>query len=1249
MVNIYIVIALVGIVYFELSTVTEHMRKKAYLWWIVPWIGFAYSGVMFLIYNITDFRNWPFVSSLFVDDYQAEASFSSLSMILWIPLRTFLRGEGLHNSLIGFFRDVFAKERDDKERVLPFPYYIDEEGVVRGKVGQVYYRFTTRVFILMIAFVYCVFFILIHFGLVEDFYLVSAFGILGLLPLMEYYAYLCAEVPFEEVISEEGKAGPCDFDELWRLYVDTFSNYSIAWKKTCSGDEIELARRKVMEEEKHFDDVMNDFVDEERHSNVIIEKYDIVTAFLKLRDIFDYVEKNGRHILIALDIPNHFTKNQERYFTDDIAAKLTEVLGKDFNVYKKESSQISLSNSIIISSLSLLSRDCLNEEWMGRIGLITVVNVFDKGVSNMYECRKFCYVLQSVNRDYQLVFITPHRRGIEPSLRNTWLTGPNVTEEKKEFYFGGSKHYFIGYNFEDFKDRLSKILVATPPEPLYSGSEMAPLALTSRVDERIKALTPIHYFDLAYSNAVESKEELNKFSDLITKSFQVSKNDINNYWVNHLLPVDQVLEKQVLSVIYDVENNGPMAYAKWIHLGSEENFSIVVSKPYLFRDYFNANHDYFVIAPFTALQPHLCKSRLTLAIILLNMLTNAEMEEGNLRELLSYYYRDDEIKSVCGIIRTLFRTYFSNDLASMLMTKDDVVFLDGEYRHRLKYNLFQLTEATMPSYLNVVSVKDESGNVLFDILYDLMYQNYDYGQTHSFSGKPYVIKDYNSITKTLNVSSVNNSSNDILFYKAVQKITLSGNKTYIEGLDYRVTKWRHVVSGEWIWVAFEGYETDIRVNTLEWYEFYKYTVNGCRTTSPHTQERHYPHGKVLKVTFGYMNKDEYGSRIDDIRKGLQILLYEAMQSVFPHHAQYLIISSLGDGDRDLPWIFNGFVCNDEVVDKELSFYFIEDANVDLGLIGALISDKENIWYILQYIYDYLIWLTEGSADSDSGDSANEEAPDVLHTTPVVYDQYLERENFDKFTFLKYGRDHLPSYFDVDLLINFIKDLFEDGSSLQKTNIERQQKIDVTGSCDFCGKKMKNSKMSRLDDGRMRCPDCSKGAIDTDKQFHDLCEEVKEAFLTYLSIDFSKIDYKGKLVSAVELHKLGGSKFNITNGYDVRKFIGLAMDTDLDEFYVENGYQHDKAFGIIAHEMTHIWEYNDKDLQEARKTNEDLVEGLAVWTDLYLSEKKGLSNMEERKKGWLSREDEYGRGLKFIMDHCPDNPYGYIHDIANNIK
>lgn len=1248
MINYYITIALIAIVYSQLFHITKDIKKKAYQWWYLPWFSLVYSGLMYVIYNLTDFPSWPFISTLFEGDFQAEATYSLLCIAIWLFIRLFIREDSIHKSLIKPFRQLFAKDRDDKEKVLPFPYYIDEEEVVRGKVGQTFYRLTTKSFIICIAIVYILFFILFHYNIIEEFYLASAFGILGLMPLMEFYIYLCAEVPAEKEIIEDEKIGQSDFDELWQLYVDTFNNYSVAWKKTSSPEEREIAMKKEKGNDNDFDDLINDFMDKEKHPDIIIEKYDIVSAFLKLKDIFDYVESNGHHILIALDIPNHFTKNQEKSFTDEIAAKLTEIMRKNFNVYKKESAQTALSNSIVVSSLSLLSRQGLNEEWMRKIGLITVVNVFDKGVSNMYECRKFCYILQSVNKNYQLVFIAPHRRGIEPSLKNTWLTSTNVTEKKKNLFFKGVKRYFIGYNFEEFKDRLNKILIASPNEPLYSGSEMALIALSSRTGAKEKAITPIHYFDLAYSNAIESKEELNKYSDLIRNTYDVSKDNINNNLINHLLPIDQLPEKQVLTTIYDVENNAPAAYSKWVHLGLDENFSIIISKPYLFRDYFNANHDYFVIAPFVGLQPHLCKSRLTLAIILLNMLKKAEMEENNLRELLLYYFNESDIVSVSGIIRDLFKTYFSSDLASMLMTKEEVSFKSGEYLHQLKYDLFQLTDANTPPYLNIVTVKDESGNVLFDLLYDLMYQNYDNGQTHSFSGKPYIIKDFNKATKTLNVSSTNNSSNDILFYKAVQEITLSGNKIPIEGMDLSPTKWHHEVTGEWISIHFEGFETDIRVKTVEWYEFYKYTLNGCRISMSNSPERHYPNGKVLKITFGYMKKDAYQNKINDIRKSLQVLLYEAMQSVFPHHAQYLIISSIGDQDNDLPWIFNHFVCDDQQKNNELSYYFIEDAHVDLGLIGALVADKENIWYILRYIYDYLIWLTETNTGTSSCGNNDDNNHDILYMNPTVYDQYLERENLDKFTFLKYGRDHLPSYFDIDLLINFIKDLFEESSSLQKTNIERQTKIDVTGSCDFCGRKMKNSEMTRLDDGRMRCPDCSKDAIDSNEQFLDLCKQVRDAFQTYLSIDFSSITYHAELVSAVELHKLGDSKFNITNGYDIRKFIGLAFDTTVDVFYVENGYQPEKTFGIIAHEMTHIWEYNDKDFCKVRKTNEDIVEGLAVWTDLFLSEKSGANNIESRRKGWLARDDEYGRGLRFIMENCPDDPYGYIHEKAKNL-
>ena len=330
----------------------------------------------------------------------------------------------------------------------------------------------------------------------------------------------------------------------------------------------------------------------------------------------------------------------------------------------------------------------------------------------------------------------------------------------------------------------------------------------------------------------------------------------------------------------------------------------------------------------------------------------------------------------------------------------------------------------------------------------------------------------------------------------------------------------------------------------------------------------------------------------------------------------------------MPWIFNKFTCDDKEEANALSFYFIEDAHIDLGLIGALSRDDSlGPNYLFRYIFDYLIWLTEGEPIAASG-----------------YDDYLYGTNHDKFAFLKYGRKDLPAYFDVDLIINFIKDFFckERGKLLEGVT-ERTDRQDVYGTCDFCRKDMKNSEMERLSDGRMRCPECSEGAVDTDKAFRELCQQAEQAFKTHLGIDFSGINYEAHLVSAVELHKMRGKTFRITNSYDVRKLIGVAYDRKKGVFYAENGYQADKMFGTIVHEMTHIWQYNNENFQRAAATNEDLIEGLAVWTDLFLSEKHGVSaaEIEKLREAWLDRDDEYGHGLRFIMDHCPDDPYGYI--------
>ena len=1205
-------------------------RKSAYQWWHIPCFALLYVVLMYAVYHLADVPDWPGFN-IFYDDFLVEAIYVLLCVMIWNIIRLFLRKESVHKKLIPWYRRGFAAQGDGTDQRLPFPYFKDSEGVLRARVGKPFYKRLFGGIIISVSVVYALFFFLIEIFSIP-FYLLSAFGLFALLPLLDYYYYLGAEVP-EQTEKDTPSRGeghhtlpPSNMEKLWTLFTETYPDFSIAWKRKYHQD-VESNKNNL----DKIDDLMAKFMGSEsaKGADGFLENYNLWDAFSRIAPLFDWEKENGLLVLIVIDIPNHFSRRNDKSYLQEIADELQKLLNKenDLKVFDEFSSDVELNTSIVVASPSVLSTRHLDKEWMKRIGLVTVVNIFDKSVSNLYECRKFSYLLRAVNEQYQMLFISPLLNEIEPNMKNTWLTRSNTFEKAMIQYPHGYHQFFIGYHLEDYLDRFRQILKSLPSEPLSAGSEMIPIALSHKIGDEEKVITPVHFFDLAYTNMIEGVEELGKpyQSDLMS----VWEEDINKQIHCHLLPLDKINDEQVLSVIFDQNNNAPAAYSKWIHLGSRENFSIVLSRPYLFRDYFNDNHDFFVSKPFLALQPLLTKSRITLAVILLEMLQKAEMSEQQLRSLLQGYYSQDEIQSVSAIVQRLFTTYFANDLAGRLKARNTITFDGSQYHHQTIYQL-DFSDSVSLSYLDRIAIKDESDYVLFVIIKDLLCQNFDKGQTHSFQGKPYEISSFDSDNKVLKVRAANTKAVNVSFYKPVRRVTIGNRRHTIEEMNIKPNSgWNHPITGQELRLDIEGFETNVSVDVDKWYEFCHYSIDDCtHFDATFMKQRKYDNGRVLKVTFRFLKKKEYLERKDDIRKSLQILLYEAMQSVFPHHAQYLIISSVGEGDPDMPWIFNKFTCDDQEEANALSFYFIEDAHIDLGLIGALSRDDSlGPNYIFRYIFDYLVWLTEGEPISAVG-----------------YDNYLYGTDNDKFAFLKYGRKELPTYFDVDLIINFIKDFFckEKGKLLEGVT-ERTDRMDVFGTCDFCRKDMKNSEMQRLSDGRMRCPECSKGAIDSDKAFRELCQQAEMAFKTHLGIDFSNINYDAHLVSAVELHKLRGKTFRITNSYDVRKLVGLAYDRNKPVFYAENGYQADKMFGTIAHEMTHIWEYSNEDFQRAAATNNDLVEGLAVWTDLFLSEKYGVtaSEIERLRETWLDRDDEYGRGLRFIMDHCPDDPYGYI--------
>jgi hypothetical protein len=1223
MVNSIIAFLILLLNIVPLMLTTKRAKSVAYQWWHMPWLAFLFVVVAYYVFRQIDVTVWPVFRLLF-DNAQVEAAYVLLCQAVWLLVGAALRRPAVHKVLLPWFQQLFGGQGEDRDHVLPFPYFIDHEKVVRSRVGKPFYQQLLGAVIVIIAVAYALFFLMVELVGIS-FWPLSAFGLFALLPLADYYHYLKAEVPEEKEQVGEGR-GPApamgDLERLWALYTETFPSYAVAWKRKWHVDSSTA---------KDNQDIMEDLLEQLttstpaaqpgglRGADGCLENCDLTDAFLRLEPLFNWEEENGRLMLLVLDIPNHFSQSTRFSFLQEIAAELKGILHKDLKVYDEYSPSAVLNSSIVVASLPVLSMRNLDEEWMRRIGLVMVVNLFDKSLSNLYACRKFSYLLRAANAQYQLLFLTPHLRGVDPAMKNVWLTGTKTVERLLRQHPHGHHQFFIGYDIEDYIARLECILKPLPGEPMSAGCELAPIALSCKEGDKPKTVTPVHFLDLAYTNIVEGIEELGKFYRNDYLPVRVA--DINRHIHSHLLPVGSVDEPQVFSVVFDQENNAPAAYSKWMHLGCDENMTVVVSRPYLLRDYFNANHDFFVNAPFLALQPHLSKSRVTLAVILLEMLQKSEMTEAQLRGLLQGYYSEDDMRSVSTVVQQLFATYFANDLAGSLQTVCRTVFDGSQYQDEVVYQL-GFTDSVNLSYLDHVSVKDESGNVLFVIIKDLMNQNFAKKQIHSFLGKPYEIDNYDSANRVLKVKAANTQAKNVFFYKSVQCVTLGSRRRPIEEMAMHST-WSHFITGEELGLDFEGFETPVTVGVSRWYEFCHYTIPGATYTeaSP-AQERKYENGRVLKVSLRYLQKKEYLDRIDDIRKSLQVLLYEVMQSVFPHHAQYLIISTCGEGDADLPWIFNRFTCNDHDVPGTLSFYFTEDAHVDLGLIGAL-ANKDNFGgdYLFRYIFDYLMWLTEGETVPAGG-----------------YDEYSTPER-DKFRFLKYGRDALPAYFDVNLLINFIRDFFCEGNcNVLQGVTKRTQQQDVFGVCDFCRKKMKNSEMQRLSDGRMRCPDCSVDAVDTVEQFNKLCEQACYLFKQHLGIDFSRISYQAKLTSAVELHRVRGKPLPITNGYDARKLLGVAYGSDI--FYVEDGRKPMETLGIIIHEMTHIWQFSDSQFASFRQ-DKNWVEGLAVWTDLFLMGKHGATNVEELREGWLTRNDEYGIGLRYIMSHCPDDPYAYL--------
>ena len=201
-------------------------------------------------------------------------------------------------------------------------------------------------------------------------------------------------------------------------------------------------------------------------------------------------------------------------------------------------------------------------------------------------------------------------------------------------------------------------------------------------------------------------------------------------------------------------------------------------------------------------------------------------------------------------------------------------------------------------------------------------------------------------------------------------------------------------------------------------------------------------------------------------------------------------------------------------------------------------------------------------------------------------------------------------------------------------------------CDFCGCELTAIEYDILPDGRKRCMNCSKTAIRTSDEFKDLFLHVRERMEALFGI-YIQIPIVVKMISAAEMLRRSNKTPTPSSGFDER-VIGVAIRKGKRHtLYIENGAPRMSAVSTIAHELTHIWQYQNWDVRQIKRNYKPcdpqvIYEGMAMWAEiqyLILINEPTYAKREEIHTRF--RDDIYGAGFKMFLERYPLTSGAYI--------
>ena len=274
---------------------------------------------------------------------------------------------------------------------------------------------------------------------------------------------------------------------------------------------------------------------------------------------------------------------------------------------------------------------------------------------------------------------------------------------------------------------------------------------------------------------------------------------------------------------------------------------------------------------------------------------------------------------------------------------------------------------------------------------------------------------------------------------------------------------------------------------------------------------------------------------------------------------------------------------------------------------------------------------------------------------LVEQKTTKKTEYQKSCFLKYGYEEIDPYFDFGGTIKYLTKYGYDRNPLQQVrdgvkaaeadNAKYDPHKEGSHFCDFCGVELAGGEYELLKDGRERCNHCSSTALRTGEEFKEVYKMVVRNMEIFFGIKLN-VAIKVRMTDAKTIAKHFGEEFVATPGFDGRVLGFAQKDSSGYSLYIENGSPKLAAMATIAHELTHIWQYQNWDekmilSKYGKQYRLEIYEGMAKWAEiqylLYLNE---ISYAKRQEIVTRLRDDEYGRGF---IQYAKKYPLAYRHE------